>query len=169
MSLRQFFATGLLLPALLCGCAAFVQEPRITLKEASLAGLDSSGIDMEFSLGVTNPNSFDLSLLGYTYDLRVQTLPLSSGGKQETIRFPAGVETGVRLPVRLTYGNLVEIIRHTSGLDRIPCQITASLQLRTPLGEMSLPVTKSTQLTVPEQYRPAAYIHLMRDALQGIR
>ena len=107
MFLRHCLAAVFLLIFMLSGCASLVQAPHVTLKKTSMVGLDTSGIDIEFYLGVTNPNSFDLSLLGYTFDLRVMARPLSSGGMQETILFPAGKETGMRLPVRLKFTDLL--------------------------------------------------------------
>jgi LEA14-like dessication related protein len=166
--MRRFVAI-LLLFSLISGCSTFIQEPRIAIKATSLVGLDSSGIDVEFYLGITNPNSFDLSLLGYTYDLRVMTLPLSTGGTQETIIFPAGKETDMRLPVHLTFSNLVEIIKRQPNLDKLPYRMNARLHIKGPLGEMVLPVEKNDTLKVPERYRPAAAINLLRDALRGIR
>ena len=169
MLMRHCIAAAFLLIVMLSGCASLVQAPRVTLKETSMIGLDTSGIDIEFNLGITNPNSFDLSLLGYTFDLRVLALPLSTGEMQETILFPAGKETGMRLPVRLKFTDLLEIINRASDPDSIPYQLNTMLHLKTPLGEMTVPVEKSAVLTIPEQYRPAAYINRLRDALKGIR
>lgn len=156
-----------LLFALLSGCASIVQEPRIAIRETRLIGLDSSGIDVEFHLGITNPNNFDLSLLGYAYDLRVMTLPLSTGSTQETVIFPSGKETDMRLPVHLTFGDLLEILKRQPDLDKLPYRMNAKLQLKTPLGEMIIPLAKDGTLNVPEQYRPGAAINRLRDALSG--
>jgi len=169
MLMHHRFAAALLLIIMLSGCATLVQIPSVTLKETSVVGLDRSGIDIEFNLGITNPNSFDLSLLGYTFDVRVLALPLSTGGKQETILFPAGKETGMLLPVHLKFADLQEIIRHTPDPDNIPYQLNSMLHMKTPLGEMSVPVEKNAVLTIPEQFRPAAFINRLRDTLRGIR
>ena len=171
MLLRHGLPAAFLLIMLLSfpGCASLVQAPRVTLNETSMVGLDTSGIDLEFHLGITNPNPFDLSLLGYTFDLQVLSLPLSSGGRQETFLFPAGKETDIRLPVRLKFTDLLEIIKRADDPDKIPYQLNTTLHLRTPLGEMSVPVEKSAVLSIPEQYRPAVYINRLRDALRGIR
>jgi LEA14-like dessication related protein len=134
-----------------------------------MVGLDTSGIDIEFLLEISNPNPFDLSLLGYTFDLQVLALPLSTGGKQETILFPAGKETGMRLPVRLKFNDLLEIINHSPDPDKIPYQLSTLLRLKTPLGEMAVPVEKSALLAIPVQYRPAAFTNRLRDALRGLR
>jgi len=169
MPLRHCLAAVLLLFVMLPGCASLVQAPRVTLRETSMVGLDTSGIDIEFLLEISNPNPFDLSLLGYTFDLQVLALPLSTGGKQETILFPAGKETGMRLPVRLKFADLLKIVNRSPDPDKIPYQLNTMLRLKTPLGEMSVPVEKSALLNIPEQYRPAAFTNRLRDALRGIR
>ena len=171
MLLRHGLSAAFLLIVLfsLTGCASLVQAPRVTLKETSMVGLDTSGIDIEFHLGIANPNPFDLSLLGYTFDLQVLSRPLSTGGRQETILLPAGKETDMRLPVRLKFTDLLEIINRVLDQDKLPYQLNTMLHLRTPLGEMAVPVEKSAVLSIPEQYRPAAYINRLRDALRGIR
>jgi len=169
MPLRHCLAAVFLLIVMLSGCASLVQAPRVTLKETSMIGLDTSGIDIEFLLAITNPNSFDLSLLGYTFDLQVLALPLSTGGTQETILFPAGKETGMRLPVRLKFADLLKIIKRSPDPDKIPYQLNTVLHLKTPLGEMVVPVEKSSLLALPEQYRPAAFTNRLRDALRSIR
>ena len=168
MHLRSFFAAACLMLVLLSGCATLVRQPGVTIKDAGLAGLDASGVDVNLHLGITNPNPFDLSLLKYSYELRVQTLPLSTGSLQQAVAFPAGKETELRVPVHLNFADLLRIIRHTSDPDNIPCRITARLQIQTPLGEMIIPVEEQAVLSVPEQYRPAAYLDRLQDALRGI-
>jgi LEA14-like dessication related protein len=158
-----------LLIVLFSGCTSLVQAPHVVLKEAGVVGLDQSGVDVVLNLGITNPNAFDLSLLGYTFELRVQSQPLSTGGMQGTILFPAGKETGMRLPVRLKFADLLEIISRTPDPDNIPYQLNSMLNLDTPLGRMDVPVVKNAVLAIPEQYRRAAYINRLRDVLRGIR
>jgi LEA14-like dessication related protein len=169
MAKRHFLVTACLLCVLLTGCATAIQPPVVTIKKAGVIGLDTSGIDIEFFLGISNPNTFDLSLLGYTFDLRVMDLPFSAGGKQETTRFPAGKETGIRLPVRLTYGDLLEIIKRSPDPDRIPYRLNSLLYLDTPLGDMTLPVEKTAVMAIPEQYRPSSVIRRLQDNLRNIR
>lgn len=169
MFLRHVPAAAFLLIFMLSGCASLVQTPHVTIKETSVVGLDASGIDLDFHLGISNPNSFDLSLLGYSFDLQVLSQPLSTGGRQDTILFPAGKETGMHLPVRLKFTDLMEICSRATDPDNIPYQLNTMLQLKTPLGEMALPVVKSAVLAIPEQYRPAAFLNRLRDALRGTR
>jgi len=158
-----------ILLALLAGCSPFVREPTVTLKDSAIVGLDTAGIDLEFVLGVTNRNSFDLSLLGYTYDLQVMSLPLSSGGRQQSILFPADRETELRLPVRMRFTDLLEILKRTPEPDRIPCRVTARLHVKTALGDSVIPVEKETLVVLPEAYRPSVYRDLLHNAFKGLR
>ena len=55
----------------------------------------------------------------------------------------------MRLPVRLKFTDLLEIIKRADDPDKIPYQLNTTLHLRTPLGEMSVPVEKSAVLSIP--------------------
>jgi LEA14-like dessication related protein len=169
MRLRALSAAAILALTLLSGCAAIVHEPQVTVKGASLTGIGLSGVDAEFLMGVTNPNLFDLSLLGYTYEVRVQDMPFSTGGLQETTLFAAGRETELRVPVHFTFADLLRIVKSAGDPDRIPCQLNAHLHLKTPLGTMTIPVEKSAVVAIPAQYRPAAHFDRFRDALRSFR
>ena len=75
----------------------------------------------------------------------------------------------MRLPVRLKFADLLKIIKRSPDPDKIPYQLNTVLHLKTPLGEMVVPVEKSSLLALPEQYRPAAFTNRLRDALRSIR
>lgn len=142
----------LLLLLMTAGCSSLIQEPLVALKRSNIIGLDTAGADLEFYLGITNPNSFDLSLLGYTYDLRVMTLPLAASGLQEAILIPAGRETDMRLPVRVTFADLLEILKRRPDPDKIPYQINARLHIKSPLGEMVIPVEMDGSFALPKPW-----------------
>ena len=155
----------LLCSLLFCGCSFFIKEPQVTVTRANIIGLDTSGADIECALVIFNPNSFDLTLRGYTYDLRIMSLPLSSGGLQEALSIPAGKETDMRLPFRIKYVDLLEIIKRRPDPDRVPYRIQANLQLATPLGSMLIPIDKSDVLKIPENYRPERYLKSLLNLL----
>lgn len=156
---KTCFYSLLIFIALTCaGCTTLVQEPRISISSTNITGIDTSGIELEFSLNVENPNPFDLALQGYTFDLQVMSLPFSRGGSPLKHVFPAGKQSRMQLPMRISYGDLIEIIKRRPGLDNIPYQMDARLNIETPVGELILPVKKADQVSVPESYRPDTYL-----------
>jgi LEA14-like dessication related protein len=156
---RTTLCSLLILIVLTCaGCSVLVQEPRISVSSTSITGIDTSGIELEFSLAVENPNPFDLALQGYTFDLQVMSLPFSHGGNPFKFVFPAGKQSQMQLPMRVSYGDLIEIIKRRPDLDKIPYQMDARLNIETPAGELILPVKKSDLISVPESYRPGTYL-----------
>lgn len=148
------------------GCASLIKEPRVTVRSANVVSVDTAGFDIELLLGVENPNSFDVSLQGYSYDLQIMSVPFSSGRLQKIFVFPPGQLVDVRLPFRVYHGNLLEVIKRRPDLDRVPYILDARLNLNTPLGELVIPVKKSDTITVPAAYRPGTYLKRMLQPLK---
>lgn len=153
---------------MLCGCSAFVEKPRVDLKEVRVAGVDGEGIDIDFLLSVTNPNSFDLTLNEYVYDLRLLALPLTHGSSQQPQRFPGRTTTDTLVIAKVPYSSLLEIIKRRPNLTSIPYQLDADLKIGTSYAEFSVPVTKSGFLDVPENYRPKNLLDRIQEFLKNL-
>ncbi len=156
----------LLLLALLTGCKLLVKEPVVTVKDLSVVSLTGAGAGMELRLNVQNPNAFDLSLLGYSYQLTVLERPLATGVAREEIKFPSGGQTELRIPIKISYADLLEIFNRKPDPENIPYQLSAALNLDTPLGKMTVPVQRSGTYAIPKQYRPAAIFNRLGDFLR---
>lgn len=155
-----------LLPALLLlatGCSGLVHEPKVTLKQTNIIGLDTAGADLEFYLAITNPNSFDLSLLSYTYDLKVMTLHVANSGLQDTLTIPSGQEADMRLPVRIKYSDLIEVLKRSPDPDKVPYELNARLHVKTIFGEKIIPIEKNSTFAIPQNYRPDFYLERFKD------
>ena len=164
MKIRAYLL--LLVLMLVTGCATLVKKPVVTVKNLNIVSLDSGGAGMELNLAVTNPNPYDVKLLGYSYDLKVMgALPLAKGGAREEIKFPSDTETDLRIPIRISYGDLMEIFKRKPDLDSIPYQLSAGLDLETPLGHMTVPVNRNGNYAVPKRYRPSSFFNKLSDLL----
>lgn len=162
-----YLLLALLLPVLLsAGCTVFVREPVVAVREFKVVSLDGAGAGMELNLTVKNSNPYDLKLLGYSYDLKVLTLPLAKGGAREEVNFPAGVVTNLRIPVRVSYGDLLEILKRGPDPEHIPYVLLAGLDLETPLGHLSVPVNRTGTYAVPKQFRPGSILNRLGDFLK---
>lgn len=153
----------LLLFILFAGCTTFVKEPVVTVKDLNVVSLDGGGAGMELHLNVRNGNPFDIRLLGYSYHLKVMTLPLATGVAREEIKFPSGAATDLRIPIRISYGDVLEIFRRKPNPDGIPYQLSAGLDLETPLGHLTVPVRQSGTYAIPRQYRPSSILGKFTD------
>jgi LEA14-like dessication related protein len=141
----------------------FVKAPVVTVRDLNMVSLDGAGAGMELYLTVKNTNSFDLKLLGYSYDLQVMALPLAKGGARDAVSFPAGVETDLRIPIRVSFGDMIELFKRRPDPDRIPYALQAGLDLDTPLGNLSVPVNRTGTYAVPKQYRPSSILNTLGD------
>lgn len=158
--------SALTLFLMVTGCTSFLEKPQLLLKHTAIVGLDSAGVDFEFHLGVTNPNRFDITLLGYTYQLEVMSLPLAAGELQERVLLTSGQETGMRLPVRVSFAELREILKRRPDPERIPYRLNAQLQVETVAGTMAIPFESEGTVSLPEQYRPEYYPDRIKQLLR---
>jgi LEA14-like dessication related protein len=148
----------LLLFILFTGCSTFVANPQIAVKGVNIAGIDRDGVEMDFLLAVNNPNSYNLKMTGYSYNLIVSALPLAKGENHEVVEFNGNATTDIRLPVRITFHDLLEILKLRPDPEHIPYQLTAGLELQTPFGYVVIPVDKSGTFAVPQKYRPDRFL-----------
>ncbi len=149
----------------LTACAMTVQNPTVKIKDVRFAGLDGNGVLLDFLLDVTNANSFDLPLQGYTYDVRLMALPLVRGESKDCLSFPGKTSTDVLIPVKLSYADVMEIIKRNPRMKEIPYQLNADLSLGTPLGAITVPVRKGGTVTIPKQYQPDGLLRKFGDLL----
>ncbi len=161
--------TLLLIIFLLSACS-MVEKPKVDLKNVRFAGLDDKGVSIDFLLSVTNPNSFDLSLDEYRYDLHLMALPLIHGSSKQQNRFPSHTSIDMVIPIRVAYNDVLEILKRRPGLETVPYQLNADLLVGTPIGSINVPVNKNGTITIPEKYRPATVLRklngILRDHLQ---
>lgn len=150
------------------GCAALIKEPHVTVQATDVVSVDTGGFDLELLVAVTNPNSFDIALHGYTFDLQVLAVPFASGGLQKTVRFPAGETVSTRLPFRVHHNDLLGIIKRKPDLDRLPYELNARLAIDTPLGERAVSISKKDTFSVPPAYRPDTYLKRLLKPLRDM-
>ncbi len=162
--MKKFLLCGMIF---LSGCSLFVASPDVSVKNVNLVSLDGGGATLEFLLNISNPNSFDLQLSGYSYDLKIMTLPLAKGGARDVMIFPAGADADMRLPVRIAYGDLREIMKRRPDPDNIPYRLQTGLEVETPLGLRIIPFAKSGTYSIPKEYRPAFYLQQIKEMFQS--
>ena len=135
---------------LLTGCSLVFTKPTVTYRELKLVDIDSKGMSLNLLLNVNNPNSYDITLDGYKYRFTILDLPLGKGEKKEIVQFPGMKSTDIQVPVRITYGDALGIIMKLPNPTSIPYQLEAGLDISTPVGTLTFPITTSGVITVPK-------------------
>jgi len=150
----------------LAGCTMFMTQPEIMVKDVSLVGADRDGVQMDLGLAVTNQNSSSIRLTRYSYYLLVAELPMSKGEQREPYEFGANSTTDIKVPIRITYHDLLEILKRLPDPDHIPYQITADFDLKTDFGSVTIPAAKSGYFAIPQRYRPGQILKQLDELLQ---
>jgi LEA14-like dessication related protein len=149
----------------LTGCSLFVTKPQVAVKAVNLSGINNGGVELEFLLAVTNPNSYNLKLMGYSYSLCVSALPLTQGEKREVVEFAGNATTDVKLPVTIAFQELLGILNNRPDFDHIPYQLKADLDLQAPFGRITIPVNKNGTFAVPRRYQPSHILKQINEYL----
>jgi LEA14-like dessication related protein len=157
----------LILCMLLCGCSFFIKKPEVAVKTVTLTGLDRGGVEMEFLLAVTNPNSYKLKLIGYTYNLSMSALPLANGENHDSVEFAGNTTTDFKIPARIAFRDLLEALKNSPDFDHIPYQLKAGFDVQAPFGRIVIPVDKTGTFAVPRQYQSARFLKQMNEVFKG--
>jgi LEA14-like dessication related protein len=141
----------------------FIKKPEVAIKTVTLTGVDRGGIEMEFLLAVNNPNSYKLKFIGYTYNLFMSALPLASGENHDVVEFAGNTIIDIKLPTRIAFRDLLDVLKNSPDFDHIPYQLKAGLDVQAPFGRTVIPVDKTGTFAVPRQYQPAKFLKQMNE------
>lgn len=134
----------------LTGCSLLFTKPTVTFRELKLVDIDAKGLTLNLLLNVNNPNSYDITLDGYRFSFKILDAPLSTGEKKEIVQFPGNKATDIQVPLRVTFGNVLDIIVKRPNPTSIPYQLEAGLDIATPVGTLNFPISTSGVIAVPK-------------------
>ena len=140
-----------LIPALffsLAGCAALqeqVREPVVGVQDLQVRSLSLADMQVDFILGVDNPNPIAIGVNGLSYKLELDNRPLFEGTTQDRVRVAANGSSRITLPFTLAYEDIL------GGLDALANResLRYNLSGRVDLGLFSLPYARSGELRLP--------------------
>jgi LEA14-like dessication related protein len=139
------------------GCAAVgelarsaFQEPRLQFKDVAVEALDFDGATVALDYRLVNPNGVGLTLARVTYGLWLEGRQVTRGEVEGGVTIPASGEVPVRFTARLPFAEvprLLELV--TRGGGTVPYAVRGVVGVRTPFGELDLPVEHSGQVPLP--------------------
>ncbi len=141
-----------LLSLLLGGCVRhFFQDPKVQLREATIAGLSSSGADLVLDFDVANPNRVRLPLSGVDYQVWVNGERFLVGTETNRVDIPAHGAARVTLPVTIRYDDFLRVLKSLKDHPRPAYDIEAEFRFDVPVvGIVRVPVREHRVIPIPE-------------------
>jgi len=143
-----------LLLLLVAGCAGFghlFKDPKVQLREATIAGLSSSGADLVLDFDVANPNRVRLPLSGVDYQVWVNGERFLAGTETNRVDIPAHGAARVTLPVTIRYDDFLRVLKSLKDHPRPEYDIQAEFRFDVPVvGIVRVPVREHRVIPIPE-------------------
>lgn len=142
-----------MVPLLLSSCKMMeslnVSKPTVSVSDVNVTGITFDGVDFAVEMEVSNPNSVNLTLGSYQYDLSIKDAQLLSGEEMAGISIPGGGSQMVRIPLSLNYKSAFQTISGVISGDSLNYDLAADFTFDVPvLGDVTVPVSKKGNLPV---------------------
>jgi len=136
------------LGVLVSACATLkdqIKEPQVAVQQVKLRNVALDSMQLDFILGVENPNPLGISVQGMSYKLALDNRSMFDGTTQERLSVPAQGSSQLTLPFTLDYEELL------GSLDALRNKKTVAYELsgKVNLGLIALPYSKRGEITLP--------------------
>jgi LEA14-like dessication related protein len=134
-------AIGLI--CLTIACATFARgafkAPIVTLRDARITGVGTSGGSVEVELDVYNPNGFKLDGVRMTYNVLIDSVTFGRGNYDSRFTVESRDSTRLKLPFTFTYAGIGAAGRQLIQTGTVEYHVTGDVTVGTPLGQFTRP------------------------------
>ncbi|MBN1541503.1 LEA type 2 family protein [candidate division KSB1 bacterium] len=120
-----------------------IQKPGVKIESVQIAGFSFQELTLDFGLLISNPNTFGVSLDGFTYDFILQEQSFLKGDKREPLQVAAQGTSTLHIPVTLAFDQIANLVKNTQSLDSLNYQIRGSILPGGLLAGTQIPFSKS--------------------------
>ncbi len=139
-----------LAPAAAVVPAALDSKLVFALRGCSVEAVEASGTTLAFKAELSNPTADAVLLGGVSYALEVEGKRVFEGTVPGGIDVPAGGTASLPLPGRFRYADVPGVAAKIALKKGVPYRLAASAAVRTPAGDVSVPVAHEGELSVPK-------------------
>ncbi len=139
-------ARGVLGAVLLAACAGLpgvFEQPDVNLRQVAVRGVGLTGGTLNLTVGVYNPNKFDLQGTRLQLGLDVEDSHVGDLVYDSDFQAQQGDTTVLTLPLAVTWSGLAGAARTALNSGELPYTIKGQLTVATPIGEQKAPFTHS--------------------------
>lgn len=126
------------------------QRPSLTFREVRFTGwsLDSVGLDLVYELD--NPYDVPLRLAQVAYQLEVEGRRVVSGAPKEGLNIRPRRKQTLSFPAKIHFLDVIPTVTALFSKQSLGYRASGRLGVDTPLGIVSLPLSKSGDISVPK-------------------
>lgn len=139
---------ALFLAAMLSSCASLkesIKKPEVSVQQAKITGISLNGMDVDFVLGVKNPNPIGLSLDGLSYKLDIEEKTLLKGKTAHKLKLAANGQSTLTLPLALAFKDMFDGASALVKQEKVRYALGGDIDF----GLFQLPYKTSGTLDVP--------------------
>lgn len=142
---------------LVAGCAELSQflraafkEPSLTFQRMGLENISLSGLTLDTTWALNNPNAIGISLASVDYALFVDDKQVVVGSPAQGLQIAANASTDLHFPAAIRFQDLVAVVETFLNKDTAAYRAEGSLGVQTPIGVLKFPIAKSGDFEVPK-------------------
>ncbi|MGN6391388.1 MAG: LEA type 2 family protein [Gemmatimonadales bacterium] len=136
-------ALGMALMVACAGLPGIFEQPDVNLQHVALRGVSLTGGTLDLTLGVYNPNKFDLEGTKLQLGLDVEDSHVGDLVYDSDFQAQQGDTTVLTIPLAVAWSGLAGAARSALNGGELPYTIKGQLTVATPIGEQKVPFTHS--------------------------
>jgi LEA14-like dessication related protein len=123
-----------------------IEKPVIEIREIAVEPVSLTELKVVLGLNISNPNRFDLELKSLEFSLQLEGENAGSGRTQEELRIEKSSSAQVRVPVLITYGDLMPHLKLIFSGKEAGYTLEGKAHVRTFMGTAGLPFRKEGRI-----------------------
>ncbi len=131
------------------GAAGF-KEPGFAFKKLGLQDASFQGITLDTIWKLDNPNPVGLSLASIEYALTVEDKQVVSGKPKQGLTIASQGSTDLHFPAGIKFQDIAQVVQTFLTKDNAKWGASGALGIKTPIGVINLPISKSGTFEVPK-------------------
>ena len=142
-----------------------LKEPEVSVTDMQVKAVSLSDMQLDFTLGVDNPNPLGIKLSGLKYKLDIDDKSLLSGDSKQKLKVKANSRSSVTLPLSINYKDLAGGIGALINKDSVQYALSGDLDF----GLFRIPYKKTGILKLPSLPKVSvAWVSIEHMTLSGV-
>lgn len=106
-----------------------VEAPKVKLENVKVSKMAMTGVELEISLAVQNPNNIDFDVKNLSYTLDVNDKEITSGKLKEKVLVKGKQKTVVSVPLTVKYSDLLSSALMFIKQEGMPYRVKGNVEI----------------------------------------